>query len=79
MTVFQGLFEAIPPGPDRDQVMGQSIAVLQYSGAETRDPAEWLFQVKALTKVAGDDGAKLMEGFRSSGDAGLALYAALDR
>jgi hypothetical protein len=79
ITVLQGLFEAIPPGPDRDQVMGQSIAVLQYSGAETRYPAEWLFQVRALTKVAGDDAAKLMEGFRTSGDAGLALFAALDR
>lgn len=79
ITVLQGLFEAIPPGPDRDQVMGQSIAVLQYSGAETRDPAEWLFQVKALAKVAGDDAAELMESFRTSGDAGLMLYSALDR
>jgi len=77
MTVLRGLFEAIPPGPDRDQVMGQGIAVLQYSEAETHNPAEWMFQAKSLIKAAGDDSAKLMEGFRTSGDAGLALVAAL--
>ncbi len=79
ITMLQGLFEATPPGPDRDQVRGQSIAVLQYSGAEARAPAEWLSQVRSLTKIAGDDSAKLMEGFRASGDAGLALFAALGR
>jgi hypothetical protein len=79
ITVLRGLVEAMPPGPDRDQVMGQSIAVLEYSGVEAYDPAEWLFQVKSLAKVAGEDSAKLMEAFRGSGDAGLALFAALGR
>jgi hypothetical protein len=78
MTVLTALFEAIPPGPDRDQVMGQGIAVLQYSGVESHNPAEWLIQVKALVAKAGEDLTKLKQGFRESGDAGLALFVALD-
>jgi hypothetical protein len=77
MTVLRGLFQITPPGEDRDQVLGLCVAYLESSGAERQHPAEWMFQVNSLTGLAGADQRKLLDAFRSSGDAGLAVYAAL--
>ena len=73
--VWRGLLELILPGPDRDQVIGQTLDLLKSSRAETLAPGEWMVQV-GLLKSAG--GQPLVEAFQASGDPGLTLFAAVD-
>ena len=75
LVVLRGLLELLPSGDERDQVIAQSISVLQTSRAERLFPAEWLMQVKSLVDAAGPDGSKFLDAFRGSGDPGLALFA----
>lgn len=74
-TILRALFQLTLPGEDRDRVMARCVALLQSSGIERQSPAEWLWEVKELQQSANGDAAKLMQAFRSSGDAGLMLLA----
>ena len=76
-TVFRALIEMTPRGPDREKVIALAAGLLQRSGAETEAPAEWLWEARALVESAGTDGEKLIERFRSSANASLAVYAEL--
>lgn len=76
-TVLRALFQTTPPGEDRDRVVNLCVAFLQSSDTERQSPAEWLWQVRILVEDSGADAPKLMQGFRASGDVGLALFAAL--
>ncbi len=78
MTVLHGLFQLIPPGEDRDALIARAVEFLKSGGIEREYPAEWLLQVRSFTGAAMGDRAKLLAAFRGSGDAGLAVFAALD-
>jgi len=78
MTVLHGLFQLTPPGEDRDALIALAVEFLRSSGVESEHPAEWLLQVRSFASSAMGDRAKLLAAFRDSGDAGLAVFAALD-
>jgi hypothetical protein len=77
LVVLRGLLELAPAGAERDQIIAEALNVLRTSRAETLFPAEWLLQVKALVEAAGPDSGRFLDAFRGSGDAGLALFAAM--
>lgn len=72
-TVLRALFQLTPPGEDRDRVMARCVALLQSSGMDRQNPAEWLWEVRELQQSADRDAAKLMQAFRTSGNAALML------
>ena len=78
MTVLHGLFQLIPPGEDRDALIARAVEFLKAGGIEREYPAEWLLQVRSFAGAATGDRAKLLAAFRAAGDAGLAVFAALD-
>lgn len=79
MTVLHGLYQLIPPGEDLDALIARAVEFLRSSGIEREYPAEWLLQVRGLAESPMGDRTRLLAAFRDSGDAGLALYAALQR
>jgi hypothetical protein len=79
MTVLHGLFQLIPPGEDRDALIARAVEYLRSSGVESEYPAEWLLQVRSFASSATGDRNKLLAALRQSGDAGLAVFAALQR
>jgi hypothetical protein len=78
MTVLHGLFQLTPPGEDRDALIALAVESLRSSGVESEHPAEWLLQVRSFASSAMGERAKLLASFRDGGDAGLAVFAALD-
>ncbi len=78
MTVLHGLFQLIPPGDDRDALISRAVEYLKSSGVESEYPAEWLLQLRSFASSATGDRAKLLAALRESGDAGLAVFAALE-
>jgi hypothetical protein len=79
MTVLHGLFQLTPPGEDRDALIALAVEFLRSSGVESERPTEWLLQVRSFASSAMGDRAKLLAAFRDSGDAGLAVFAALEK
>lgn len=79
MTVLHGLYQLIPPGEDRDKLAARAIEFLKGNEVERQYPAEWLFQVSSFAGSALNGKAKLLDGFRESGDAGLVLFERLNR
>lgn len=78
MIVLHGLYQVIPEGAERDKLLARAIDVLKSGGIERGFPAEWEYQVRSFAESALGGRAKLMAAFRESGDAGLALYAAIN-
>ena len=72
-TVLRSLFEITPAGEDRDRIVAACAMLLASSDAERQNPAEWLWQVKALIQAAGADGPKLVKLLRASGDPGMVM------
>jgi len=77
MTVLGSVLQILPPGEDRDRVIGLCVAYLA-SDVERQHAAEWLWQVKTLMRDASGDAPKMLQQFRASNDVGLALYAAMN-
>jgi hypothetical protein len=78
MTVLKSLLQMLPQqGDDRDRVLILCVTYLA-SDVERQNPAEWLWQVKALLTDAGSDAAKMLAQFLASKDVGLTLFAAMN-
>jgi hypothetical protein len=76
-TVFAALIQLLPPGADRDHVFDLAATMLASSEAQRKNPAEWIWQMRHLTEVAGGEAPKLYAAFRESGSAALAVYGFL--
>ena len=82
-VVYQALVELIPPGPQRDKTLEAYVGFISASNLQQESPVEWFFHTQwTLDRVrntnSGEPG-KILDAFQSSGNAVLALYAALER
>jgi hypothetical protein len=77
MTVLDAVLQILPPGGDRDRMIGLAVSYL-VSDVERQNPAEWLWQLKKLLRDAGGDAPKMLQQFRASNDSGLVLFASLN-
>jgi hypothetical protein len=76
-TILRGILQSTPSGADRDRVLGVCVQFLRSSSIERESPAEWLWEARALQEASGADSPKLLDAFRSSGNASLVLIASI--
>jgi len=82
-TVYEALIELTPPGPERDKLLDAFAGFIGNSSLQSQSPAEWFVPAKALLERVRNtntgEPAKVLAAFEASGNAALAVYAALER
>jgi hypothetical protein len=81
-VVFEALVELIPPGPQRDKTLQAFIDFIGNSNLQQQSPVEWFLHAHSMLERVRStntgEPAKLLEAYQSSGNAVLALYAAVE-
>jgi hypothetical protein len=78
-TVLGALLQSLRSGDDRDHALQLAAEMLARSGAQEKNPAEWMWEVRHLTELAGGDSVKLLADFRATGNAALIVTADLSK
>lgn len=82
-VVFEALIELIPPGAQRDTVLQAYVDFVANSDLQQQSPVEWFMHAHSMLdrvrSTSSGEPAKLLDAYRASGNAVLALYAALER
>ncbi len=75
-TIYRALLQTAA-GSNRQTVLDLAIAFLQSSEVERQNPAEWMWEVRAIHDVSSSNRAAFESAMRSSPNVSLSLYSAL--
>jgi hypothetical protein len=79
-VVYLALVELIPPGSQREKMMGDFVEFVSASDLQRQSPAEWFVHANTLRermRANPAEVAKVLEKYEHSGNASLALFASL--
>jgi len=82
-TALQAALRVAPPGPERDKVIRQFVALLRSSNLQQESFLEWYAQVQrtmsAIRNLGPEASARLIDELERSGDTVLSFYALASR